>query len=103
MESAPITNTADLIHTDDLFSRIKWLEQELNYRCTDEYSEELKALKSLARTIETTTSEQTYQRSAELIRDSYLAEYRKDLDETARANVKFSSVDFDGVTYWLRH
>ena len=78
-------------------------EQELNYRCTDEYSEELKALKSLARTIETTTSEQTYQRSAELIRDSYLAEYRKDLDETARANVKFSSVDFDGVTYWLRH
>ena len=103
MESAPITNTADQIHTDDLFSRIKWLEQELNYRCTDEYSEELKALKSLARTIETTTSEQTYQRSAELIRDSYLAEYRKDLDETARANVKFSSVDFDGVTYWLRH
>ena len=103
MESAPITNTADQIHTDDLFSRIKWLEQELNYRCTDEYSEELKALKSLARTIETTTSEQTYQRSAELIRDSYLAEYRKDLDETARANVKFSSVDFDGVTYCLRH
>ena len=103
MESAPITNTADQIHTDDLFSRIKWLEQELNYRCTDEYSEELKALKSLARTIETTTSEQTYQRSAELIRDSYLAEYRKDLDEAARANVKFSSVDFDGVTYWLRH
>ena len=103
MESAPITNTADQRHTDDLFSRIKWLEQELNYRCTDEYSEELKALKSLARTIETTTSEQTYQRSAELIRDSYLAEYRKDLDETARANVKFSSVDFDGVTYWLRH
>ena len=103
MESAPITNTADQIHTDDLFSRIKWLEQELNYRCTDEYSEELKALKSLARTIETTTSEQTYQRSAELIRDSYLAEYRKYLDEAARANVKFSSVDFDGVTYWLRH
>jgi hypothetical protein len=103
MESRRITNTADLIHTDELFSRIKWLEQELNYRCNDEYSEELKALKSLARTVETTTSEQTYQRSAELIRDSYLAEYRKGLDETARANTKFSSVDFDGVTYWLRH
>jgi hypothetical protein len=103
MESGPISNTADLIHTDDLFARIKWLEQELNYRCTDEYSEELKALKSLARTVETTTSEQTYQRSAELIRDSYLAEYRKGLDETARANTKFSSVDFDGVTYWLRN
>ena len=44
MQSGPITNTADLIHTDDLFSRIKWLEQELNYRCSDEYSEELKAL-----------------------------------------------------------
>lgn len=103
MESGPISNTANLIHTDDLFSRIKWLEQELNYRCTDAYSEELKALKSLARTVETTTSEQTYQRSAELIRDSHLAEYRKCLDEAARANTKFSSVDFDGVTYWLRH
>ena len=43
MESEPITNTEDLIHTDDLFARIKWLEQELNYRCTDEHSEELKA------------------------------------------------------------
>ena len=103
MQSGPITNTADLIHTDGLFSRIKWLEQELNYRCSDEYSEELKALKSLARTVETTTSERTYQRSAELIRDSYLPEYRKGLDEAARANTKFSSVDFDGVTYWLRH
>jgi hypothetical protein len=103
MQSGPITNTADLIHTDDLFSRIKWLEQELNYRCSDDYSEELKALKSLARTVETTTSERTYQRSAELIRDSYLPEYRKGLDEAARANTKFSSVDFDGVTYWLRH
>jgi hypothetical protein len=103
MQSGPIANTADFIHTDDLFSRIKWLEQELNYRCSDEYSQELKALKSLARTIETTTSERTYQRSAELIRDSYLPEYRKGLDELARANTKFSSVDFDGVTYWLRH
>jgi hypothetical protein len=103
MQSGPITNTADLIHTDDLFSRIQWLEQELNYRCSDEYSEELNALKSLARTVETTTSERTYQRSAELIRDTHLPEYRKGLDEAARANTKFSSVDFDGVTYWLRH
>jgi hypothetical protein len=103
MQSGPITNTADLIHTDNLFSRIQWLEQELNYRCSDEYSEELKALKSLARTVETTTSERTYQRSAELIRDSHLPEYRKGLDEVARANTKFSSVDFNGVTYWLRH
>jgi hypothetical protein len=103
MQSGPITNTADLIHTDDLFSRIQWLEQELNYRCSDEYSEELKALKSLARTVDTTTSERTYQRSAELIRDTHLPEYRKGLDEAARANTKFSSVDFDGVTYWLRH
>ncbi|WON73978.1 hypothetical protein [Nitrosospira sp. Is2] len=103
MESKPITNTADLVHTDDLFARIKWLEQELNYRCTDEYSEELKALKSLARNVENITSEHTYQRSAELIRDGYLPEYRKGLDEAARGNAKFSSVDFDGVTYWLRH
>jgi hypothetical protein len=103
MESRRITNTADLIHTDELFSRIKWLEQELNYRCTDEHAKELQALMALAKSVETTTSEQTYQRSAELIRDSYLPTYRKGLDEAARGNVQFSSVDFGGVTYWLRN
>ena len=49
METGPITNNADVIHTDDLYSRIKWLEQELNYRCTDEHSRELQALMALAK------------------------------------------------------
>lgn len=104
METGPITNKADLIHTDDLYSRIKWLEQELNYRCTDEHSKELQALMALAKNLETiTTLESTYQRSGELIRDSYLPIYRQGLDEVARGNVQFSSVDFGGVPYWLRN
>ena len=56
MEPGPITKNADVIHTDDLYSRIKWLEQELNYRCTDEHSRELQALMALAKSVEATTS-----------------------------------------------
>ena len=102
MESKPIANTANTINSKDLFARINWLEQQLNYRCSDEYSEELKALKALAINVEGTASVSTFAPGSELVRDSYLQEYRA-MEDPAKGNAQFSPVDFNGVTYWLRH
>src|SRR5688500_18561650 len=102
MESKPISNTANIINSKDLFARIKKLEQELNYRCSDEYSEELKALKVFAENVEAVASVSTYEPGSELIRDSNMEEY-KAMEEPARGNARFSPVDFNGVSYWLRH
>jgi hypothetical protein len=101
MASIPITNTANTINSKDLFARIKWLEQELNYRCSDEYSEELKSLKVLAENVEAVASASTYEPGSNLVRDSYLQEYKA--MEPASGNTRFSPVDFDGIRYWLRH
>ena len=102
MDSKPISNTINRINSKDLFARINWLEQQLNYRCSDEYSEELKVLEVFARNVETDASVSTYERGSDLIRDSYLQEY-KATEEAAQGNSRFSPVDFNGVTYWLRH
>ena len=102
MEPELITNTANIIKSKDLFARIKKLEQELNYRCSDEHSEELKALKVFAENVEAIASVSTYEPGSELIRDSYMEEY-KAMEEPARGNARFSPVDFNGVSYWLRH
>ncbi|SCY31441.1 hypothetical protein SAMN05216420_104210 [Nitrosospira sp. Nl5] len=106
MESRPITNTQNLINSRDLFARIKWLEQELNYRCSDEYSEELKALKSFVENIQANASASTYEQGADLIRDSYFQEYakaREESDAPDAPRAAFSPVDFNGIIYWLRH
>jgi|SRR5687768_5303523 len=102
MESRPITNMTNTINSKDLFARIKWLEQELNYRCSDEYSEELKALKVFVENVEAVASASTYEPGSELVRDSYMEEY-KAMEEPSRGNARFSPVDFNGVSYWLRH
>ena len=102
MEPKPITNTANIIKSKDLFARIKKLEQELNYRCSDEHSEELKTLKVFAENVEAVASASTYEPGSELVRDSYMEEY-KAMEEPSRGNARFSPVDFDGVSYWLRH
>lgn len=101
MASIPITNTANTIKSKDLFARIKWLEQELNYRCSDEYSEELKSLKVFVENVEAVASASTYEPGSDLVRDSYLQEYKA--MEPARGNTRFSPVDYDGIRYWLRH
>ena len=56
MVSRPITNTENIIHSKDLFMRINWLQQQLNYRCSDDYSAELKALNAFVRNIEAAAS-----------------------------------------------
>jgi hypothetical protein len=106
MESRAIINTENIITTKELFTRIKRLEQELNYHCSDEYSKELKALNILERNVEAAATVSTYEPGSDLVRDSYLEEYKKavpTLPGTANTGeVLFRPVDFGGITYWLR-
>jgi hypothetical protein len=106
MESRPITNTENIINSRDLFTRINWLEQQLNYRCSDEHSEELKALKAFAKNIEAVAVVSTYEPGTDLIRDNCLDEYAKatQASDTAKdtSRTAFSPVDFNGAIYWLR-
>lgn len=101
MDSRPITNTQNIINSKALFARINWLKQQLNYHCVDEYSEELKELKELARNVEGVASVSTYEPGSDLVRDSYFEEYKKALEEPD-GNAQFRPVDFSGVLYWLR-
>src|SRR5688500_17384481 len=104
MEHKPITNTQNIINSMALLTRINWLEQQLNYRCSDAYSDELKALKEFARNIENAASVSTYAQGTDLIRDSGFEEYaREETDRTDQTpqREEFNPVDFDGVTYWL--
>lgn len=102
MDSAAITNSKDVINSKDLFTRINWLEQELNYRCSDEYSEELKALQGFARNVDAAASVSTYDKGSNLIRNSYFKDYKKTMEESDKEAARFSPVDFDGVIYWLQ-
>ena len=105
MESEPIINTDNIINSRHLLIRISWLKQKLNYRFSEEYSEELKALNAFERNIDAVASFSTYAPGADLIRDSYFEVYKKSLGEQDTADISkaaFSPVDFNGVIYWLR-
>lgn len=108
MESTPIANTQDIINSRELFTRVSWLEKELNYRCSDEHSEELKPLKALVENVQTVASTTTYGPGSDLIRDSHFQAYIKTMEESGaavtadRPQAAFSPVDFNGVIYWLR-
>ncbi len=103
MESSPITNNANIIRSTDLFTRINWLRQALNYRFSEAYTEELEALHGFEKNIEAVSSASTYVPGADLVRDSHLEEYRKSMDKPDRENVEYSRADFGGIVYWLRH
>jgi hypothetical protein len=98
----PITNALNIINSKELFARINWLERQLNYRCSDEYSEELKALKALAIKLEDPATFSTYDEGSNLVRNSYLEDYKKAMQEPDKDAGKYSPVDFNGETYWLR-
>ncbi|MBA4141745.1 MAG: hypothetical protein H0X43_01815 [Nitrosospira sp.] len=102
MGSRPLSNTQNVINSKELLARIKWLEQQLNYRCSDEYSEELKALKEFAGNVEAAASVSTYHQGSDLVRDSYLEEYKRAREEPDKGSEQFSPMDFNGATYWLR-
>lgn len=103
MESSPITNKDDIIHSRDLFARINWLRQALNYRFSEAHRKELETLYAFEKNVEAVSSASTYDPGADLVRDSYLEEYRKAMSEPDGQNVEFSRVDFGGILYWLRH
>lgn len=103
MESTPISNSDDVIHSTALLTRINWLRQALNYRFSEGSSKELAALHAFRRNIDAVASASTYDSGADLVRDSYLEEYKNTLESPDREKPAFSPVDFGGVTYWLRH
>jgi hypothetical protein len=105
MEHKPITNTQNVINSKKLLTRINWLEQQLNYRCSDDYSEELKALNAFERNIEAAASASTYDSGVDLIRDSGFGDQaRGTVAEGTGKGLRREDccpVDFGGVTYWL--
>ena len=115
----PVNNGMDTIDSRAVMERIEEL-QEIIGAATEE-DDELTALKALADEGAHATSE--WDDGADLIRDSYFIEYARDfadnigaIDRTARwpldhidwdaaaADLQsdYSTVDFDGVTYWVR-
>ncbi|HVW64618.1 MAG TPA: hypothetical protein VHB01_06345 [Nitrosospira sp.] len=105
MEHKPITNTQDVINSKELLTRINWLEQQLNYRCSDDYSEELKALNAFSRNIEAAASVSTYDDGVNLVRDSVFEDHANGTitERTGKALCREDCrpVDFGGVIYWL--
>jgi hypothetical protein len=77
----------------------------LNYRCSDDYSEELKALNIFARNIEAAASASTYDTGVDLIRDSGFGDQASGTvtEGTGKGLCREDCcpVDFSGVTYWL--
>jgi hypothetical protein len=99
-----MSNTDNVINTKALLARVNWLEQALNYRCSDEYSEELKKLRELAEQVEAVASPTAYEEGSDLIRDGYLQQYMKAIesaDPESISGLTFSPINFDGAVYWL--
>lgn len=122
------TNNDDVIDSRDVIAAIAELESGLeDYDPTDDTQDEppevdeLKALKALA--AEGSDYSPDWEYGSTLIRDTYFEEYARDLaddigavdlsagwpnsfiDWEAAADAlkqDYTSVDFDGVTYWVR-
>jgi hypothetical protein len=119
-----VTSSDDVIDSRDVIARIEYLEE-----CVNEYGsgnldlseiEELNNLKKLASECENDADDWQY--GATLIRDSYFRDHARELLEdcgyipkdlphwieidweaTARNMLTdYTSVEFDGVTYWYR-
>ena len=114
-----IDNADDLIDSRDVIERIRELSDD-EYRDAED-NKELSALTALAEEGADATEE--WPHGAALIRDSYFRDYAQELaedccempnssqwplycidwDMAARdLRMDYSSVDFDGVTYWTR-
>lgn len=119
-----ISNSADLIDSREVIARIEYLK-EIPDTFAREYegeeTEELEKLTALASEASGYAADWEYGET--LIRDSYFKEYAQDLaedcgmipanlswpascidwDQAARElQMDYTSVDFDGVTYWIR-
>lgn len=119
MANTIVSNSQDVIDSRDIIARIEELEADPESNTADEGSE-LVALKSLA---EEGEGSPDWQYGETLIRDSHFKEYAQELaedcgmldkedkwpytcidwDHAARElRYDYFSVDFDGVTYWVR-
>ena len=118
----PIDNGQDIIDSRDVIERVAELTKKAeDVGLTDEERDELDALADLASEAEGYTSDWVYGEA--LIRDSYFEEYARELAddigaidanaswplgcidwERAASELQqdYTSVDFDGVTYWTR-
>lgn len=117
--SAYPTNMDDVIGSRDVIERIEELEA-MGDEIEKEEAEELRTLRELAD--EAASYSEDWDDGTTLIRDSYFVTYARDMvkdirdishdlpsyividwDETAAAiQYDYASVDFDGVTYWIR-
>jgi len=114
-----ISNSDDVIDSRDVIARIEELETDITSLDDDE-KDELQALQSLS---DEAISANDWSHGSTLIRDSYFKEYAQQLaeelgliendstwphncidwDQAANElQVDYSSVEFDGVTYWVR-
>lgn len=123
-EPQPITNSDDVIDSRDVIARIEYLQdlQESVAEMSEEETAELAAL--LVLQDEAALRAPDWRYGETLIRDSYFEDYARQLAEDigsvprngewptsyidwARAakalQQDYSAVDFDGVTFWVRH
>lgn len=115
----PITNTEDIIDSRDVIARIEYLSDEDYTRSAMEETE-LATLRALASEGEGCAD---WEYGEALIRDSYFEDYARELAEDIGAidrkatwpnqyidweaaaealQQDYTSIDFDGVTYWVR-
>lgn len=115
----PIDNTADTIDSREVIARIEFLLNEEDI--SPEEEEELTALQSLQAEVSDYAADWQYGET--LIRDSYFEDYARELAEDIGAidpdagwpnsyidweraaealQMDYTSVEFDGVTYWIR-
>jgi hypothetical protein len=116
-----ITNTQNVIDSRDVIARIEELESDVESDiATDEEKAELVTLKALAEEAEGYAADWQYGEA--MIRDTYFADYAREMledcgtipkdlpwyvviDWEATANhikADYTSVDFDGMDYWVR-
>lgn len=86
-----INNSDDVIDSRDVIARIEELEG-MDSRDDDEAAE-LATLQSLASDGEGYSD---WKYGAQLVRDSYFEDHAREL------RMDYSSIEFDGVTYWVR-
>ena len=115
--TSSIENTSDILDSRDIIARIDYLDGTED----EEEQAELKALCDLQEEAEGYSEDWRY--GATLIRDSYFEDYARELAEDISAipsdnkwpctcidwkeaaeelQQDYTSVEFDGVTYWVR-
>ena len=117
-----ISNTDDTIDSRDVIERIAELETELSDGTIEpDDRDQLTALKALASDADGYASD--WQHGEQLIRDSYFEDFAQELAEDIGAinaeaawpnncidwvraarelRMDYTSVEYDGVTYWIR-